>query len=364
MAKAVKLPSGNWRVRATATIDGKKITKSFTGVTASKAEKAAEQWQEHCKKVGADSTTMTVREAIEQYITSRSNMLSPTTIRGYKCILRNNMTDLMPLKLYKLTCPIIQNSINLSLETLSPKSIKNIYSLLQHTLKMYYPEFVWSIKFPSKLKADKRVYSHEYIKQIMSAVRGTDFEVETYLGLLSMRESEICGLKWDDIDYQNRLLKICRTKLMNENGEYVIINSTKTMQSRRTVYLPEYVCDILKARQKTSDNAFITHINPNRFRDHLNRILRKSNVEELKFHELRHIYSSLTAALDIDKQIRMTNGGWSNDKIMEGTYQHSLSEAQKSANDKLNAYFSQKVDTKVDTPKPKRLKIQRVWHFS
>ena len=39
MAKATKLPSGNWRVRASVKVNGETFKRSFTDVTAKKAEK-------------------------------------------------------------------------------------------------------------------------------------------------------------------------------------------------------------------------------------------------------------------------------------------------------------------------------------
>ena len=45
MAKAKRLPSGNWNVQAYKTIDGKKIRKSITAETKAEAEYLAEQWQ-------------------------------------------------------------------------------------------------------------------------------------------------------------------------------------------------------------------------------------------------------------------------------------------------------------------------------
>lgn len=364
MAKAKKLPSGNWRVQARATVFGETVTKSFTATTAAKAERLAQEWQRHCKRVGDDTTTLTVSEAIKQYIENKTNILSPTTIREYTRILNNDMTDLMDLPLYKLTCPMIQRSVNIAAEKLSAKTVKNRYSLLRHTLSVYYPEFVWSVSFPKRTKTKKRTYSHSYINQILNAVKNTDFEVETYLGLLSMRESEIGGLKWTDIDYKHKTLQINRTKLLNTDSEYVIVENTKTADSARTIYLPDYVCDILKSRQAASNSEFVTNLNPNRFRDRLNKILSKSGVEGLRFHELRHIYSSLTASLNIDKEIRMENGGWSNERIMEGTYQHVIAEEQKTANKKMNDYFNEKVHTKTHTPNAKRLRLVKFERIS
>ncbi len=363
MAKAKQLPSGTWRVQAKATINGESVTRSFSALTAREAETAAEKWQKRCKMIGADSTRMTVREAILNYIEVNRYRLSPSTEAGYSSIERNNMVDIIDKPLYTLTCPIIQQSISTAFEIdkLSPKTIKNIYGLLRKVMSVYYPDFIWAVNYPKQKNKQKKYFSHAYIKSVFAALAGTNFEVECYLGMLSMRASEIAGAKWEDIDFKNKTLHVCRAKLKNKDNDFVIVNNTKTEKSDRIIYLPDYVCKILFERQAATTSEYVSTVNPNRYWQKLNVILRKNNIEELGFHKLRHIYSSLTSDLGIDAQVRMENGGWSNEHIMNGTYRHILSEAQLDANSKMNAYVNNMVEshTKSHTELRKRLKLVR-----
>ncbi len=363
MAKAKQLPSGTWRVQAKATVNGESVTRSFSALTAREAESAAEKWQKRCKMIGADSTRMTVREAILNYIEVNRYRLSPSTEAGYSSIERNNMVDIIDKPLYALTCPIIQQSISTAFEIdkLSPKTIKNVYGLLRKVMSVYYPDFIWAVNYPKQKNKQKKYFSHAYIKSVFAALAGTNFEVECYLGMLSMRASEIAGAKWEDIDFKNKTLHVCRAKLKNKDNDFVIVNNTKTEKSDRIIYLPDYVCKILFERQAATTSEYVSMVNPNRYWQKLNAILRKNNIEELGFHKLRHIYSSLTSDLGIDAQVRMENGGWSNEYIMNGTYRHTLSEAQLDANSKMNAYVNNMVEshTKSHTELRKRLKLVR-----
>ena len=81
MAKAKKLPSGNYRVQYL--IDGKRY--SFTAETAALAEYAALQHKLERKRAKS-STTKTLGAAIDDYIDLKSNILSPSTIAGYRQI--------------------------------------------------------------------------------------------------------------------------------------------------------------------------------------------------------------------------------------------------------------------------------------
>ena len=361
MAKAKQLPSGTWRVQAKATINGNSVTRSFSAPTAKEAERDAENWQRHCKMIGSDYTRMTVKEAMLNYIDINRHRLSPSTELEYVRIANNDMNDIINKQLYTLTCPMIQQSISLVAATLSPKTVKNRYSFLKTVLAVYYPDFVWAVNFPKQKRPPKKSFSHNYIKKIFSALANTDFEVECYLGMLSMRASEIAGTRWDDINYIDKTLHVCRAKLKSKDKNFVIVDYTKTEMSDRIIYLPDYVCLLLRKRQASSKSEYISSVNPNRYWQKLNAILKKKNIEKLGFHKLRHIYSSLTSDLGIDSQIRMENGGWSNEYIMNGTYRHSLSEAQKDANTKMNAYVNNMVEnhTKSHTTFRKRLKLVR-----
>lgn len=359
MAKAKKLPSGNWRVQASITIDGNTIRRSFTESTAKKAERKAEEWAEQYKYIGSDYSRMTVKEAIEFYLATNDSRLSVSTVREYERISKTDMQDIINKPLYTLTCPIIDASINNALKTLSPKTIKNRYGLLKRILTVYHPSFVWNVTFPEPTPKKKREFSNAYIKSILTAAKGNDFELEIYLGMLSMRESEIAGLMWSEIDLSKKTAYICRSMLLNKNNQYIVEDHTKTNKSTRTVYLPDYVCSLLRERQAKSQSDFITDVPPCRFWDKFNDLLLSNNIEPLKFHGLRHIYSSISSALNIDSQIRMDNGGWSSEKVMDGNYRHPISEAQIEANNKINNYINEAINKLPEKWKPKRLKLVR-----
>ena len=75
MAKAKKLPSGNYRCLACKTIDGKKINKSFTAATKKEAELLAIEWQ---NENSITDNSITLSKAVDNYIALRRNTVSPT----------------------------------------------------------------------------------------------------------------------------------------------------------------------------------------------------------------------------------------------------------------------------------------------
>ena len=112
MAKAKKLPSGSWRVNQYIGTDenGKKKFKSFTAATKKEAEYMAAEYVMYRKS--ATGTNMTVYAAIDEYIASKENILSPSTMQGYYVIRRTRLQSIGNIKLSALTQPIVQKAIN------------------------------------------------------------------------------------------------------------------------------------------------------------------------------------------------------------------------------------------------------------
>ena len=381
MAKATKLPSGSYRVQATVVIDGEKIKRSFTAPTAREAENEAYLWQTHCRMIGKDSSQMTFKEAGEDYL-EKNKRLSASTVREYDRLLRNDFNDILNKKLCAINNVMLGRIKDRMEKTLVAATVKNRMGFAKRIFKVYYPDFLWNVTNPPIEKTKKREYSNDYITQILQAVKGTDFEIETYLGFLSLRRSEIGGLKWKDVNFEKGTIYISRAKVLNKENAQTVQERTKTDDSERIVYLPSYVLKILAERKSQSESEFVSTASINHYRERLQRLLKKANVEPCTFHELRHIYSTLTSSLGIDATIRMANGGWSSEKIMDGNYSHTLTDNQVYANNALNEYvnsvnlpkenaktpkeqlsdYFQKhttVTTKVTTQNKKRLKLAR-----
>lgn len=340
MAKAKRLPSGSWRVRASVTTNGKTTVKSFTAPTAKEAERLAEDWQNHIKMINEDSTSLTVEEAITEYIKVKSNVLSASTILGYKRYLSTGFEDIKSLKLYQLNSVNIQKSINYYSATMSPKSIKNYYGLLLSTLNLFYPELFLKITFPKKENKKKREFTKEYLSNLIKAIEDKPIEIPALIAMcLSCRASEVAGLKWSDIDFDKHTITIQRSKIKAEKG-YVVQNKNKNSTSNRTVFIPDMLYSKLIKAKLQSTSEFIVEMQPNSFWKALRSATIHYGIEPLSFHDLRHITASVMASLGIDSRTAQSIGGWATDSIMKSVYQHTFTEAREQANETLNKYFN------------------------
>ena len=359
MATAKKLPSGNWRVRVLTgykIVDGEKVRDyvSITEPTEEKANFKAAEYELKYKDIKRDSSNMTFSEAIDDYINSKSNILSPATIRGYRAIQHNRLQLIMTAKLNQLTKAKIQTAINEDSGECSAKTVANAYFLLKAILSEYRPEFIFKVSLPQKKPYQANALNAEQIGTLISAVQGTDIEIPVLLALwLGLRRSEILALKWSAVDFENQALIIDSAMVPDEHHK-MVLKGTKTVTSTRVLKMPQYISEKLKALPRGEDD-FVVHINPITLRKHLVKFLKANNLPEIRLHDLRHTMASVGLSLNIADKYMMERGGWASAQTMKKIYQHTFSEEKLTAENLINSYFESAIksvsDTKCDTTK-------------
>lgn len=325
MAKAKKLPSGNWKIQPQA--NGKRM--SFTALTKKEAELMAAEWINGLTKVKDERT---VGDCIDDYIASKEHILSPTTIAGYRQIKKN---DLMPLcdtavgDIDQMTVQKLMNQISLRK---SAKSVKNAHGLLSAVLNVYAPEIRLRTTLPKPQKQIKHLPPAE---QVIDAIMGTDIELPCLLAVWEgMRLSEIRGLKKSDI--KDGILEIHETIVTVERKD-IVKEQTKTYDSTRIMSLSPYLLDLIA--QLPPDQEHLTTLSGRAIYKRFVRILEKNGIPHMKFHDLRHLNASTMLALNIPDKYAMERGGWSSTSVIKSVYQHTLTEERKAVDKTVDDYF-------------------------
>jgi integrase len=128
-----------------------------------------------------------------------------------------------------------------------------------------------------------------------------------------LRRSEVCGLRWQDIDFNAKTMTICNTVTMI--GEKREQERTKSAASHRTLTLIDSTIPILRAiRRKQLEQRMLLGseyyvdekgyehvcvwpdgkpISPHYVSAHFKAILKKNGLPDIRFHDLRHTAGSL-----------------------------------------------------------------------
>ena len=334
MATAKKLPSGSWRVQiyshteSTLLPDGtsknKRIYKSFTSDDPSpkgkrQVEKEAALWAAN-KELDSKSYNKTIGDMINDYCAAKSNVLSPTTINGYKSIKENMMKSISELKADRVGNDIIQQWINEISIDKSPKTVRNAHGLLVAAYDLYYPERRIRIKLPQKIKKTTYTPSDEDIKILMDHFK-CDNEMLKAVCLAAfgtLRRSEICALTADDV--HGCTIAVNKAMVRVSRGEWTI-KTTKTVSSTREIIMPQFVIDMLPKSGKLVEVGAPDNIS-NRFA----RAIKKLKLGEIRFHDLRHYAASIMHALNVPDQYIMQRGGWASDKTLKQVYRGTIND--------------------------------------
>ena len=264
--------------------------------------------------VPASAADRTFEEAAQDYISSKSMILSPATVRGYNNILKALPDPLKSAHLGTITALMVQSAVNEITALKSAKTVKNHASFIMSVLRSADMD-IKQPRLPQREKKTPYIPSEDDVRAIFAAVKGTEYEVPYALAALGLRRSEICALT--PADLEGCTLHINKAVVMNEHDEYVI-KGTKTADSTRDVMIPGALADQIRQQ------GYIYKGKPQSLTKHLYILLDKLGLPRFSIHKLRHFFASYMHQQGFtDKQIQEA-GGWHTDHIMKTVYQHAM----------------------------------------
>lgn len=307
-----KLPSGNFRIREmkngrmiSFTIDHKPTKKEASALI--------------LERFGGVSDKTPFGTAAENYISSKSNVLSPSSIRGYTTILKCQIPDdFKNTPIERINLPQIQLLINEASNTHSAKTVRNLNGFVMSVLKFYGIEMK-SATLPKKENKEEYIPTKEDIERILEKVRGTKYEVPFMLGTLGLRRSEICALSPNDL--KGNVLTINKALVLDEHNVWTLKHTTKTDKSTREIVIPDYLVSLIM-EQGTCPCT------PHSLYWKLQRVQMSLGIPRFPFHKLRHFFASYLHEQGLsDEQIEAL-GGWKSDFVMKSVYRHEMEMAK------------------------------------
>lgn len=330
---AEKLPSGRYRTRITYKENGERKSKSFTADTAAEADYAALEYK--LGKRRRRPSTMTVEEAVNQYIEDNDAILSPATLHGYKKELRCHMEMIKAAKFSELTDADVQRWINaLCKKDLSPKTVMNAYGLLCSVTRAYSPGMDYVVNLPQRTKIDFVIPTDDNVKAILAAAADTTLPLPIMLAAYcGLRRSEIAALRWGDIDLKAKTIHVRRAVVRGEHGWEN--KGTKSYDGDRVVTCPQSVVDALTLLDRTKP---VISIHADIITKQFGRLCKSLNLP-YHFHLLRHYYASVLLKLNVPYEYAVRLMGHKDDKKIRTVYGHLFNDKETEIATTLNNYF-------------------------
>lgn len=329
-----KLPSGTWYIRMR--LNGENVNVSAS----SKREcihKATLLKAEHkAGKRAVKHNRPTLRVAIDNYINARVNVLSPSTVDGYRRIQKNRFQTVMD---NPISGDGWQTVINNEASVCAPKTLRNAYRFIVSVLTENGIQ-PGKVTLPP-LEGNTRAWLEpDQVKKLVKAADGTPSALPVFLALHSLRRSEIAALTWDNIDLKNKTITVAGAVVQNDRHKYVSKATTKTQKSRRTIpiMIPELLL-MLASTPQEARHGVLVDCKPHNIAGRINAACRRADVPEVGTHGLRHSFASLAYHLGMSELETMEIGGWSNTQTMHGIYTHLAAADRRSAENKISNFF-------------------------
>ena len=278
---------------------------------------------------------VTLETAIDNYINSRRNVLSPSTLAGYNTVKKNRFKSVMQKPISEVSD--WQQVINEEALECSPKTLKNAWGLISPALKnagLTLPK----VTLPQVAPKEPVYLSPEQIKTFVAALKGTSVEIAALLGLHSLRRSEIAALDWSNVDLEKRTIKVAGSVVPGENWTLVEKPTNKNRTSTRTIpiMIPE-LYDALEAVKDKTGKVVTCYIST--VYERVNKVCEDNGLPKLGVHGLRHSFASLAYHVRMSEQAAMQIGGWSDYATMRKIYTHLSAQDVKQAENAMSDFY-------------------------
>ena len=180
-----------------------------------------------------------------QYLETKSNVLSASTIKGYVSIIKQ-LEDFGQLDFDLIEQEDIQKLINKYSVNHSPKSTNNLHGFISAVFRLYKPDMKIYTTLPKRTHVEPYIPSEREVKLILEYAKEKypNYYIPFLLGACGLRRGEICALNSEDVEGNSILIR--KSMIQNRNNEWLIKQSPKSKAGYRKVIVPKEATDFIK----------------------------------------------------------------------------------------------------------------------
>jgi len=349
-----KRNNGTWR--AMVTVQGRRLTHT------AKTKNEGQNWirgmlDEIDNGLTYDNTRVSLETFMEDWLVSVEPSLRYNTFKQYSQITRQHilpvlgkiqLRDLKPEHIQQLYNQMVKKDFGL-------RTVQLVHSVIHralvHAVKLgSIPRNPDDATTPPKPKAkEMRFLDENQVQQLLITARAKNDQLFALYHLAiatGMRQGEILGLKWSDLDWEQGLLQVQRQLTIKKGGGFEF-TVPKTKAGVRRIDLGENTLRILREhrqqqfiqmqmageRWQENDLIFPSEIGTIYKRDKLRKqfkcLLKEAGLPAIRFHDLRHTGASLLLNNGIPVIVVSRRLGHARPSITLDVYGHLIPEKQK-----------------------------------
>lgn len=314
-------------------------------------------------------SSMTYAEYLEEWFQDKKHTLGYQTAQVMEGFLQLHIVPAIGgIKLADISPTTIKRFVNeLRKKDFADSTIKRIYNIVNASLKAAFIEQIIP-RNPASLLESKPKVSHkevqvwdeDQIKHFLKVASNskTRYFMVFHLALATgMRQGEILGLRWSDVDFDRGIISVRQT--LSHDGKK-LKTGAKTKTSLRSISIDPKTVQLLQKHRRgilserlhagseyEDNDLVICTINgkpcsPRNISRIWYELLKKSELPRLTFHDLRHTHASLLLKNNEHPKVVSERLGHSKIQITIDLYSHLFPNMQEEAAHKLgNMLFSE-----------------------
>lgn len=261
-----------------------------------------------------------------QWMEIARSTLKPNTAAGYASMIQNPIAPYFQqrgITLGGLQAVDIQMFYTSQLKRVSANTVIHYHAIIHRALKYAVKTDLIDVNPADKVERPRKdrftasFYDGNEVNRLFQAARGTPLELPVMLAAFyGLRRSEVVGLKWDAIDFENKTIAIRHTvTACTEKGRRIEVaaDTTKTASSRRTLPLvPAFQTKLAALKEQQEKNRilcgrsyctdYLGYVLVDAMGNRLKLsyistafpvLLKRNGLRPIHFHDLRHSCASL-----------------------------------------------------------------------
>lgn len=362
-----KKPNGKWRAQVS--LDGKRL--SFTAATKRECLDWIRNTQHQIDKgLTIKGTEISLKKFLVEWLKTIKASKAQSTYNLYHWYVHSRIIPhLGRILISDLRADRIQRYYEhmLSIEGKSEHQVSILHKVLRlalnHAVKMGYIARNPALDTtPPKPKQKEMSFYDENQVQVFldTALEMEDrFYPLYYLAIhTGMRQAELMGLKWSDLDWKQKTISITR-QVQHFKGSGYKFNKPKSKSGNRIIILGDQALEVLKEQRETIEELKAnvnrdwteldlifpsnvgTPLMASNIRRGFQRLIEESELPKIRFHDLRHTAASLMLNHGIPVLIASRRLGHSKPSITMDVYGHMIPSKQAEAATLLDQLMKQ-----------------------
>lgn len=319
-----------------------------------KAKEIAQELETNTSKTG-NAESLLFSSYVKLWLKKKEKSIKGNTLKSYEDYADVHIFPYFgKLSVADVTYRVLQDYVDTKSKTQTAQSIQKHFVVIKGAILEAMRDGVINtdptvcIEYPNEKKFEGASYNIEQVKGLLNEASkaGKPIYAAVVLAVCyGLRRSEVCGLRWCDINLEANTLTVCNT--VTQNGNLLIeAEKTKTKSGNRTIMLYPVTLEYFKALKAKQEAAglktdkVVAFLNGNNLRpDYIYRktkqLMKKCGLPSIRFHDLRHTAISLLAPNVTPIQLKNFAG---HDDISTtfGVYAHLLDKEKAETSDCMN----------------------------